>query len=219
SQLQRKMEELAPVLGMRFARVVVATDRPKRPGESEGRPWYFKEKLQIRQFAENREHYVANEIRPGNLQGLDMKAEVETKLEKRGVLWCELHASWREHITDWVDRNMDGVTFRHVLLAPLTQREIQERMGQEGLTGEKVVEREMFGRLVKRRTAGLDSASDEKLRVRAQDAVEDLNRRDDCDCVIVNHQGEESPQWGAAKEFPTGEAGRVLSQFVQIYRS
>ena len=38
------------------------------------------------------------------------------------------------------------------------------------------------------------------------------------DCVIVNHQGEESVEWGAPREFPTGEAARVFEQVLRVYR-
>jgi protein-L-isoaspartate O-methyltransferase len=92
-----------------------------------------------------------------------------------------------------------------------------ERMAAERITWEEVIEAEVLSRLVARRAANLDNATLEKLQERAQDAGRQYGLRKQYDCIIVNHQGEESPEWGAPTEFPTGEAARVLQQFLRIY--
>jgi hypothetical protein len=106
-----------------------------------------------------------------------------------------------------------------VFIAPLTESEIFSRMAERRITWEKVIEEEMLRRLLARRAANLDNATLEKLQERAQNAIYQYALRKQFDCVIVNHQGEESLEWGSESEFPTGEAARVLEQFLRIYIS
>jgi hypothetical protein len=69
-----------------------------------------------------------------------------------------------------------------------------------------------------RRDAGLDNTSPEKLLERARKAPKVFAERNTYDCIVVNHQGEESSEWGHSTEFPIGEAARVFGQFIEICR-
>ncbi len=113
---------------------------------------------------------------------------------------------------------MPEVTIVKVFVAPLSEAEVLTGMEAGKTTWERVIEEEVLRRLIARRLANLDNASFSKLQERARDAVQLYALRSQYDCVIVNHQGEESPEWGAPTEFPTGEAARVVEQFLRIYK-
>ena len=224
--IKAKLASLAGVLGINFQRVILATSRPMRPGESEGNPWWFTTEDQIRdKVRANPQHYLSVQITGGDLQGLDTTAEIVEKLKNGGVLWCELDVNWQEEITQWLEQNMapqlsgGQLKLVKVFFAPFSERELQTKCSESGCSWEQVVEQEMARRLWARREAGLDNAAIEILQKRAREAPKVLADRHTYDCIIVNHQGEESPEWGDLTEFPTGEAARVLSQCVEICRA
>jgi guanylate kinase len=220
TKVKEKFEKLAAPLGIRFERAIVTMSRDMRPIESQGDPWYFKTALEIEaNHKRDPERYLMVEARKGELQGLDAETELKNKLNAVGVLWCELHVKWLEEIEKWLKVHVPGITIIKVFVAPLTEAEVLARMAQERTTWEKVIEAEVLRRLIARRAVNLDNASFQKLQERAQNAVQQYALRSQFDCVIVNHQGEESAEWGAAAEFPTGEAARVLEQFLRIYKA
>jgi arsenate reductase-like glutaredoxin family protein len=130
-----------------------------------------------------------------------------------------LQIRWFEKIKKWLKEHVPGVTIVKVFVAPLTESEVFTRAAEKHTTWEKIIEEEVFRRLLARRAANLDNASFEKLQERAEDAVRQYALRHQYDCIIVNHQGEESTEWGTGSEFPTGEAARVLEQFLCIYKA
>jgi guanylate kinase len=218
--VKQKMERLANPLGIRFERAIVTMSRSMRPQESQGDPWYFKSLPEIEaNHKSNPERYLKVEARSEEWQGLDAETELKDKLETAGVLWCELHIKWLEEIEKWLKRHVPDTKIIKVFIAPLSETEVLARMADEGTTWEKVIEAEILHRLIARRAANLDNASLKKLQERAQDAVQQYALSRQFDCVIVNHQGEESAEWGAVSEFPTGEAARVLEQFLRVYKA
>jgi len=220
TRVKEKLERLAGPLGIQFERTVVTTSREMRLSESQGNPWYFKSAVEIdAEHMKDPKRYLKAEIRRGEFQELDTETELKQKLEAVGVLWCELHVKWYEQIANWLNDHMPNTKITRAFVAPLTEAEVLARMAQEGIPWQKVIEDEVLRRLLARRAANLDNAPFEKLQERAHDAVEQYAMRGRYDCVIVNHQGEESPEWGLASEFPTGEAARVLEQFLRVYRA
>jgi len=220
TRIKEKMEGLARPMGIKFDRIIATMSRTMRPNESQGNPWYFKSAEEIKtNHNKNPESYLQVEVRNGEVQGLDTQTELRDKLETTKVLWCELHIKWLEEIERWVNCNSPNTKMIKVFIAPLTESEIFSRMAERRITWEKVIEEEMLRRLLARRAANLDNATLEKLQERAQNAIYQYALRKQFDCVIVNHQGEESLEWGSESEFPTGEAARVLEQFLRIYIS
>ncbi len=220
TKVKEKFERLAATLGFRFERVIVTTSREIRPNESQGNPWYFKSAAEINANHEKDPgHYLTVEVRKGEFQGLDAGTEFKQKLETGGVLWCELQIRWFENIEKWLKKHVPGITIVKVFVAPLTESEVLARAAEKHTTWEKIIEEEVLRRLLARRAANLDNASFQKLHERAEDAVRQYALRHRYDCIIVNHQGEESLEWGTDSEFPTGEAARVLEQFLSIYKA
>ena len=220
TKVKEKFERLAPVLGIRFERVIVTMSREMRPGESQGDPWYFKSITEIESnHRNNPERYLKVEARIGEWQGLDTETELKNKLETTDILWCELHTKWLEEIEKWLRSHTPGTPIIKVFVAPLTEAEVLARIAEEKTNWEKVIEEEVLRRLICRRVANLDNSSFQKLQERAHDAIRVYALRSQFDCVIVNHQGEESAEWGSGSEFPTGEAARVLEQFLRIYKA
>lgn len=218
TKVKEKFEKLVAPLGIRFERAIVTMSRDMRPHENQGDPWYFKSSKEIEaKHEQDPQRYLVVEARKEELQGLDAETELKNKLETVGVLWCELHIKWLEEIEKWLKVHVPGTTIIKVFVAPLTEAEVLARMAEGKTTWEKIIEEEVLRRLIARRAANLDNASFQKLQERAQTAVQQYALRNQFDCVIVNHQGEQSPEWGAAAEFPTGEAARVLEQFLRIY--
>lgn len=225
SSVKTKLESLGPVLGIDFQRVIIATSRGPRDNESRGNPWWFESAKLIQASAKaDPLNYLTVQITGGDLQGLDMVAEVENKLKGGGVLWCELDVKWREQVIAWLTANkadeLDSRRLRliKVFFSPFSEYELHSQCKELGCSWEEVVQMEMDRRLRKRRAAGLDNATIEKLAKRVREAPGVLAERHTYDCIIVNHQGEESSEWGGPTEFPTGEAARDFSQFVEICR-
>jgi guanylate kinase len=226
SSVKSKLEALAPILKINLQRVIISTSRKMRDGESQGDPWWFKSREEIKLAAdESPETYLAVEITGGDIQGLDTNAEITNKLKANGILWCELDVNWRDMIIKWLNNNMHDdlnsgkLQLIKVFFAPLSDSELQAKCSESGDTWENVIEKEMLSRMHSRRKAGFDNASEEKIQGRARKAPKVFAQRNDYDCIIINHQGEESPEWGDTLEFPTGEAARVLSQFINICKA
>ena len=220
TKVKEKLEKLAKPLGIQFQRVMATVSRDIRPNENQGDPWFFKSAVEIKtNHSKNPERYLQVEVRKGELQGLDTETQLKNKLKTTDVLWCELHIKWLEEIEKWVECNEPSTKIIKIFIAPLTEAEVLARMAKENATWEKIIEEEMLRRLIARKVANLDNATLEKLQERAQNAVYQYALRSQFDCIIVNHQGEESLQWGGVSEFPTGEAARVLEQFLRIYIS
>jgi len=220
TKIREKLDNLARPLGIQFERVIVATSREMRPGESEGNPCFFRSAFEINaDTTRDPARYLRVEVRKGEPQGLDAHAELGDKLARAGVLWCELHVTWFREIENWLRTNMPETSVTKVFFAPFTDAEVLQHMSQDGRTWDEVIQTEMVRRLLARRAADFDNVSFEKLHEYAQGAVQEYAARGAYDCVIVNHQGEESPEWGSPTEFPTGEAARVLQQFLQLYRA
>jgi len=219
TKIKDKLENLAPVLGFHFERVIITTSRAIRPNECEGDPWYFSPKVEIEKRAlSDPDNYLCIEVRKGEVQGLDLKNEIIEKLKQVDILWCEIHTKWRKRIESWIREYLPEVSFYKIFISPLSEIEILERIREGDKGWPEVIETEMLKRLMLRREAGLDNSSDEKLEQRARGSIEQYGERDEYDCIIVNPQGEESGEWGTEKEFPVGEAARVFNQILAIYK-
>lgn len=226
SKVKSKLEALASILNINFQRVIISTSRKMRDGESQGNPWWFKTRDEIKTAAdESPKTYLVVEITGGDIQGIDTIAEITDKFKANGILWCELDINWRDMIIKWLNENMYDDLNRgklqlvKVFFAPLSNNELQTRCLDSGDTWENVIEKEMLSRMLSRRKAGFDNATDEKIQGRAKKAPKVFAQRNDYDCIIINHQGEESPEWGDTMEFPIGEAARVLNQFINICKA
>src|SRR5438046_3323576 len=97
--------------------------------------------------------------------------------------------------------NRGELTFVKIFCAPVSEHELRAKCSESGCSWEQVIEQEMARRLHARREAGLDNAETEKLQRRAREAPKEFADRHIYDCIIGNHQGEESPEWGELTEF------------------
>ena len=220
TKVKEKFENLAKPLGIQFQRVIATVSRDMRPNENQGDPWFFKSAAEIKtNHNKNPERYLQVEVRKGELQGLDTETQLKNKLKITDVLWCELHIKWLKEIEKWIKDNAPSTEIIKIFIAPLTEAEVLVRMAKENATWENVIEEEMLRRLIARKIANLDNATLDKLQERAKNAVYQYALRSQFDCIIVNHQGEESAQWGGVSEFPIGEAAQVMEQFFRIYIS
>jgi guanylate kinase len=226
SSIKSKLEFLAPSLNINFQRVIISTSRDMRDNESPGNPWWFISREKIFEAAKKSPNtYLITEITGGDTQGLDTIIEIKNKLNDNGILWCELDVNWREMIIQWLNKNMTDdiqsgkLKIVKVFFAPLSYHELNSRCIKSGKSWENEIRIEMLSRMLSRRDAGLDNASDDKIQSRAQKAAAVYSQRNDYDCIIINHQGEESPEWGDTIEFPTGEAAIVLNQFITICKA
>lgn len=215
-----KLLQLAPVLDLSIERTVLTTPRKMRAGESQGHPWYFEslQKMEEKQ-RQNPQHYLLQEIRPGEVQGLDAGHEIKSKALKADILWCELNSSWLRPVEKWVHDHMPELPLLKVFIAPLSQKELERQSREQNCSWRDVLRQEMLKRLYARRRAGLDNMSDDTLLMRADHAVTEYEQRNKFDCIVINGQGEESPQWGEKNEFPTAEAAVVLNQIIALLKT
>ncbi len=215
----KKLQALSYVLDLSIERTVLTTARQMRAGEKQGDPWYFATLERMKEnHRKNPQHYLLREIRPAEYQALDAEREIKSKANS-DILWCELNSSWLQPVQEWMHKQMAAVELIKLFIAPLSSTLLEKRAAAEQCSWQQVLKNEMLKRLYARRQAGLDNMSDEKILQRAEHAVVEYRDIDRFDGVLINSQGEESPQWGNKNEFPCAEAAMVFNQIIGILKA
>ena len=133
-------------------------------------------------------------------------------------VWFSRRLLWLyENMSD--DLNKGKLQLVKVFFSPLSEYELKTKCSDSGDSWEDLIEKEMLSRMHSRMKAGLGNTSVEKMQGRAKNTPNVFAQRNDYDCIIVNHRGEESPEWGDSLEFSTDEAARVVSQFIDICKA
>ena len=203
--LHRALKKFYPELAAPLAKIVLHNSREPRPGEADGVDYHFRSRDEIEELRGG-PRFLVLDVR-GDLQAVDldllreMLASTDVFFEGNPFVVRELqkHAVWGE------------VETLGAFLSPLTREEIvflKERRVplQDFITD--VMRRKLLRRT--RRQKGILSLRDlENIEIRASSALREMRLAWGFDCIIPNHDGEDSENWDAFY-YPVGDARKAL---------
>ncbi|NBD39307.1 MAG: hypothetical protein GVY10_12135 [Verrucomicrobia bacterium] len=207
SPLLKALERAEPTWTSSLRPLVLYNSRDPRPGETEGRDYYFRSRRQIEAMEEDPEK-VLLEVR-GDLQALDL-GELREELAQGPVLY-EGNPFIGRILQK--DEAMAEIPRRSVLISPLSREELAA-VGKQRGGGEveafvtEVMRRKLLRRTAKQKTI-LSLPDLENIERRASSAWKEIGMAPEFDHVVVNHDGEDSENWDAFA-VPLGEARRTL---------
>lgn len=157
------------------------------------------------------DRFVVVSVR-SDVQAMDM-AHVRELLQANDLVLTEAHYTFHEPVMQWAHRHADlGFEVQIVLLVPLSDDEISQKVNETGQTPGQIVYEVMRAKLERR---GIDPPG--KIEERARSALEEMRKVATYAHRIVNHAGEDDlEEWSD----PLGsEAQRVLAEFVDVLLS
>lgn len=211
SPLVKALHRLHPDLGRPLQPLVLYNDREPRPGEIDGEDYYFRSRTEIEDMRGNEERIVMD-VR-GDLQALDMQ-ELSRSLQNNDVLF-EGNSRIAEILL--TDKRLNNVTRTSLYVTPLSKREIETLVSCNADVATVVTDimRRKLLRRTRRQKGELSLQDLQEVERRAGCAYDELHLAPRCDCVVANHDGEDSENWDAFP-VPIGNAGRTLRAFTQL---
>ena len=214
--LYSALKTFYPELAGRLKQIVLYNSRAARPGEEEGKDYFFRPRAEIEELA-TQPGYVAAEVR-GDFQCLEV-AQIERILADGMDPFFEgnpfIPAVLRE------SKGLEGIPTVTAFLAPLSREEIlflkaPERRVNLGAFLTDVMRRKLLRRTTRQKT--LLSLKDlENIEKRAASAIVELRHAWRFDHVIPTHDGEDSENWNAFY-YPISDARKALETFAAILR-
>jgi guanylate kinase len=216
SPLERALGRFYPDLRQHLQKLVLYNSRAPRPGEKDAVDYHFRTRLQIETMrAEKR--FAVLDVR-GDLQALDLP-DLATLLD-RGDAFFEGNPFVGRLLQ--THPSLARLQRLSVFLAPLSKVEILFlKDPARSLSLPELVTDVMRRKLLRRtrRQKGELSLADlENIERRAGSAFRELQEAVHFDCVIPNHDGEDSDNWEAFY-YPLGDACRALLAFVDLLQS
>ena len=213
SPLEKSLARLYPGVRDTLHKLVLYNDRAPRPGEQDGRDYYFRTTDQLK-FLENNPDYIFMEVR-GDLQALDLN-ELEKILETKNAFFegnpyvaqaMQNHPKLRE------------IPKMSVFLSPLSKSELLELKDPERYVDleefvTQVMRRKQIRRKTRQRTE-ITYSDLQDVEIRAGHAFKELKMAWNFDYVIPNHDGEDSDNWEMFY-YPVGDARKTLLAFVEL---
>jgi guanylate kinase len=192
---------------------VLYNSRAPRPGEVDGVDYHFRSQAQV-EGLNGKEHYVVMDVR-GDVQALDLQ-ELSSLLTKGHVFFEGNPFVGRTLQTHPALAEVNRLS---VFMSPLTRAEILIlKAAQSGVALHDLVADVMRRKLLRRtrRQKGELSLKDlENVERRAASAYRELQQAHHFQCVIPNHDGEDSENWDAFY-YPLGDARLALTAFVSL---
>jgi guanylate kinase len=213
SPLYAAVKKFYPHLAARLTKLVLYDSRAPRPGEVDGVDFYFRTREEIESLR-GKEGFIVFEVR-GDLQALDTR-ELEKKLVASDV-YFDGNPYIGFGLLDFLAQR--GMTCLTVFLSPLSKEEVSEfRAPGRSISLSELLTDMMRRKLLRRTTRqkGILSRKDlENIEIRAGSAYGELKQAWRFDCVIPNHDGEDSDNWDAFY-YPAGEARKALLAFADL---
>jgi guanylate kinase len=211
--LDKALQRFYPELRNRLHPLVLYNSRDPRPGEIDGRDYHFRQREQIEAMGNNKK-YVVMDVR-GDLQALDLTVLQET-LEKGDVFFEGNPFVGRILQTHPALKDVERLS---AFMAPLSKAEIEFLKAPEQQVSLPDLVTDIMRRKLLRRTRkqkGELSLKDlENIERRAGSAYRELHEAPHFQCVIPNHDGEDSENWDAFY-YPVGDARKALLSFTAL---
>ncbi len=193
-------------------KLVLYNCRSPRPGEIEGKDYYFRSREEIEGFLE-KGNFIVLDVR-GDLQAVDMN-DAERKLGA-GDLFFEGNPFVGRKLQEAFSSK---VTVLSIFLSPLSQEEILFlRSHERSLSFADFLTDLMRRKLLRRtqRQKSILSLKDlENIERRATSTYTELKEAWNFEHVIPNHDGEDSENWDAFY-YPVGDARKALLTFADL---
>jgi guanylate kinase len=210
--LHAAFRKFYPEHAAKLRKLVLYNSRSPRPGEANGKDYYFRSREEIEGLRE-KINFIVLDVR-GDLQAVDLnKAE---QMLTTGDLFFEGNP--------FVGRKLQEafapkVAVLSIFLAPLSQEEITFlRLQERSLALADFLTDVMRRKLLRRtqRQKNILSLKDlENIERRATSAYTELKEAWNFECVIPNHDGEDSENWDAFY-YPVGDARKALLAFADL---
>jgi guanylate kinase len=191
-------------------KLVLYNCRSPRPGEVDGKDYWFRSREEIESFRK-RENFIVLDVR-GDLQAIDLSDLDRTSAT--GELFFEGNPFVGRRLQEALTTKLNLLT---VFLSPLSREEIVFLKSRsvslpDFLTD--VMRRKLLRRT--QRQKGILSLKDlENIERRAASAPAELKEAWHFDYIIPNHDGEDSENWDAFY-YPVGDARKTLLAFADL---
>ena len=191
--LERSLRHIYPEIDKKLIRLVAYNSRAMRPVEIEGIDYYFRSREQIQQLAKQNE-IVLMEAR-GDLHGFDIN-ELQNILKHSDAFYegNTFMASEMQSLG-----NSQNFPVLSIFLSPFSQSELEDLIKLFTIPELKDhIYNHMLQKLIRRADNFKISLTDkilENLKHRAKDSYHELSIAHTFDHIIVNHDGEDSPNW------------------------
>jgi guanylate kinase len=201
-----------PELAANLQKLVLYNCRSPRPGEIDGKDYYFRSRQEI-DGLRGKKNFLVLDVR-GDLQAVDLNG-VEQALAGGDLFFEGNPFVGRELLKAFSSKS----TVLSIFLTPLSREEIQFLQSQErGLSFADFLTDVMRRKLLRRtqRQKSILSLKDlENIERRAASAYTELKEAWRFEYVIPNHDGEDSENWDAFY-YPVGDARKTLLAFAQL---
>lgn len=204
--LIRALYRFHPELTDGLQSLVLYNSRAPRPNETSGVEHHFCSREEIERLRDD-ERFAVFDVR-GDLQALDLES-LSAHLRTSDVLY-----EGNPYVASYLlalDR-LANLRRLGIFLSPLSRDEIEFLKEQPDVSLPELVTELMRGKLIRRATRHTAQLSDRQTRDiqrRADRAYAELKLAHLFDCVVANHDGEDSDHWEALK-YPLGDARRTL---------
>ncbi len=213
SPLLKALTRLYPDLSKTMNSLVLYNSRSARPGETDGKDYYFRSRNKIEMLKNNNDFVVMN-VR-GDLQALNLK-ELMNNLNHGDVFFEGNPAVGRILQTHEALKSIKRIS---IFMSPVSKEEIQFLKNAKPAVSLPDFTTDIMRRKLLRRTRkqkGELSLKDlENIEIRASSAYNELLEAHHFQYVIPNHDGEDSENWEAFY-YPLGDAYKSLVNFVAL---
>ncbi len=215
SPLHKALGKFYPELHDKLHKLVLVNSRSPRPGEIEGKDYYFRTREQVEALRSDK-RYAVLEVR-GDLQALDIPA-LESLLEKGDVLFEGNPFVGRALQTHPQLAKIEKLS---VFISPLSKEEIIYLQSPERNVSlpdllTDIMRRKLLRRTTRQKT-NLSAKDLADIETRASSAYRELQQAWHFDHVIPNHDGEDSDNWEAFY-YLIGDARKTLEAFAALLK-
>jgi guanylate kinase len=210
--LHTAFNKFYPEQGAKLQKLVLYNCRSPRPGELDGKDYYFRSREEIERLRE-KQNYIVLDVR-GDLQAVDLK-DIERRLATGDLFFEGNPLVGRKLLEGFA--SMDSLL--SIFLTPLCREEILFLRSQEpGLSLADFLTDVMRRKLLRRtkRQKNILSLKDlENIERRAASAYAELTEAWRFQYVIPNHDGEDSENWDGFY-YPVADARKALLAFADL---
>jgi guanylate kinase len=210
--LHNAFSKFYPEQAADLRKLVLYNCRSPRPGEIDGKDYHFRSREEIEGFRE-KPNFIVLDVR-GDLQAVDL-TDAERTLSG-GDLFFEGNPFVARKL---LEAFKSKVTVLSIFLSPLSKEEILflHSKGRNVSLADFVTDvmRRKLLRRTQRQKNILSLKDLENIERRAKSAYTELKEAWNFECVIPNHDGEDSENWDAFY-YPVGDARKALLAFADL---
>jgi guanylate kinase len=208
--LHHAFKQFYPELAGTLEKLVLYNSRTPRPGEVDGVDYHFRTTEDIEKLRED-SNFIVMPVR-ADLQALDLRSLVH--ITRQGDAFFEGNPFLVRQILDQVE-----TAVLTVFLSPLSAEELvflkdPERNIDLREFVTEVMRKKLLRRTMRQKT-NLSLTDLQDIERRAGSALTEMAEAWRFNCVIPNHDGEDSENWDAFY-YPLGDARKALTAFVSL---